>query len=55
LEKIVGMQDLAKALADKVPDKKFSPADLQDFLLLRRDKPQKAVDEVADWAQETIS
>ncbi|OAP63353.1 hypothetical protein AYL99_02580 [Fonsecaea erecta] len=50
-----GLEDLAKAFADKIPEKVLSPAEIQDFLLHRRDDLQKAVDEVNAWVQEMVA
>ncbi len=46
--------ELAKAFAEKIPADKLTPAEVQGFLLVHRDNPQAAVNEVAEWAEKTI-
>lgn len=40
---------LATEFADNIPDNTFSPADLQDFLLMHKSEPQSAVAELEGW------
>jgi mitochondrial chaperone BCS1 len=46
---------LAELFADSVPEGKFSPAELQDYILLRKDQPRRAVDEIAGWVAKELS
>ena len=46
---------LAEQFAEGVPEKMFSPAELQDYILLRKDQSQRAVDEVAEWVAKQSS
>ena len=46
---------LAEQFAEGVPEKAFSPAELQDYILLRKDQPQRAVGEVEEWVAKQIS
>ena len=43
------LERLAEKFAESVPEGIFTPAQLQDYILLRKDQPQRAVDEIADW------
>jgi mitochondrial chaperone BCS1 len=45
------IKELARDFADQIPDLVFSPAELQGFLLKRKNKPRLAVAEVAEWAE----
>lgn len=45
---------LAEKFADQVPEGRFSPADLQDYIVLHKDQPQVAVDEVGAWVAEKL-
>jgi mitochondrial chaperone BCS1 len=40
---------MAKEFAKKIPDRVFSPAEIQGFLLKRKKEPRKALLEVEDW------
>ncbi|KAI4602054.1 hypothetical protein KJ359_010920 [Pestalotiopsis sp. 9143b] len=40
---------VARRFADKIPDGKFSPAEIQGYLLKRKKHPLKAVDEADKW------
>ncbi|KAL2431566.1 putative mitochondrial chaperone BCS1-B [Exophiala dermatitidis] len=44
---------LAKEFAALIPDYDFSPADLQDYLLIHKKDPAKAVAELPRWMEET--
>jgi mitochondrial chaperone BCS1 len=48
------LQALAQQFGELIPDRVFSPADLQDFLLTRRKDPQRAIDELEEWKATTI-
>ncbi|KIW73892.1 hypothetical protein PV04_01973 [Phialophora macrospora] len=45
------VRGLAKDFAALVPEGDFSPADLQDYLLIHKKDPQKAVDEAKSWME----
>jgi chaperone BCS1 len=48
------LEKLAEIFAECVPEKTFSPAELQDYILLRKDQPQRAIDEIADWVAQEL-
>lgn len=45
---------LATKFADQIPEHEFSPADLQDYLLMRKKEPERAVEEVEAWKVEVF-
>lgn len=45
------LADLAKRFADSLPEDEYSPADLQDYLLVHKKDPAKAVDGVPAWME----
>lgn len=45
---------LAEKFADRVPEGRFSPADLQDYIVLHKDQPQVALDEIKAWVEEKL-
>lgn len=61
LAKAAGLNDLdvpveelpaaAEQFAEKVPDSKFSPAEIQGYLLKRKKLPRKAVEEADQWVE----
>ncbi|KAK4229397.1 BCS1 N terminal-domain-containing protein [Podospora fimiseda] len=52
-QKILDKVDkLAKEFASKIPDKEFSPAEIQGFLLKNKRDPQRAVDGADEWIVE---
>ncbi|KIY03444.1 uncharacterized protein Z520_00135 [Fonsecaea multimorphosa CBS 102226] len=51
----VGLEELAQAFADKIPEKVLSPAEIQDFLLHRPDDPERAVREAGDWVKGVLA
>lgn len=48
------IQNLADAFADLVPEDKFSPAEVQNFLITRKKDPPRAMDEVEKWRDELL-
>ncbi|KAK5320606.1 hypothetical protein LTR93_006818 [Exophiala xenobiotica] len=48
------LHDLAKKFADLIPDHDFSPADLQDYLLIHKKDAAKAVEALPQWMEETL-
>ncbi|KEF60960.1 uncharacterized protein A1O9_02524 [Exophiala aquamarina CBS 119918] len=45
------LEELASTFASQIPDKKISPATLQDFFLRYRNVPLQAVDAVSKWVK----
>lgn len=45
---------LASEFAGKLPDNEFSPADLQDYMLMRKSQPQRAVDELPEFVEKEL-
>lgn len=45
------VQQLAKEFASQIPEGDFSPADLQDYLLVHKKDPQGAVDDLKAWIE----
>jgi mitochondrial chaperone BCS1 len=48
LEKV---KRLALLFATKIPEGKFSPAEIQGFLLMRKKQPEKALADVEEWSE----
>jgi chaperone BCS1 len=48
------IEKLADEFADMVPEGKFSPAEVQNFLITRKKDPQRAIDEVELWRDELL-
>lgn len=46
------LDDLAKQFAQLLPEKEYSPADLQDYLLVHKKDPVKAVRDLSRWMEE---
>lgn len=42
---------IAEDFASKVPENEFSPAEIQGFLLMRKNDPRKALGEVENWVK----
>lgn len=47
------LRSLAKEFASLIPDHEFSPADLQDYLLVHKKDPAKAVADLPQWKEKT--
>ena len=43
------LRALAETFADHIPEGKFSPAEIQGFLLTRKKEPQRALEQVEEW------
>ncbi|KAH7135127.1 BCS1 N terminal-domain-containing protein [Dendryphion nanum] len=43
------LKEMAQAFADEIPEDKFSPAEIQGFLLMRKKEPSRALKDVAKW------
>ena len=48
------LKRLARKFAEALPDKQFTPAEIQGFLLTRRKDPMRAVEEVGQWRDENL-
>ncbi|MCJ1473563.1 hypothetical protein MMC13_002214 [Lambiella insularis] len=48
------LDDIAAKFADLLPEDKFTPAEIQGFLLTRKKEPQRALDEVVHWRDQTL-
>jgi chaperone BCS1 len=48
------MDNLAGQFSQHIPDKTFTTAELQGFLLTCKFQPEKAVREVKDWVDNTV-
>jgi chaperone BCS1 len=46
------LKGLGREFADKIPDEKISPADLQAFLMTKKDAPHDAVESVEAWVHD---
>lgn len=43
------LKKMAQEFADQIPEDKFSPAEIQGFLLMRKKEPSRALKDVAKW------
>ena len=48
------LKEIARDFADRIPEKTFSPAEIQGFLLTRKKEPLRALEEVESWKVETL-
>lgn len=48
------LEAMATKFADQIPEYELSPAELQDFMLMRKNKPEQAVADVGDWATKLV-
>ncbi|KAL8699475.1 MAG: hypothetical protein Q9201_005985 [Fulgogasparrea decipioides] len=48
------LHDIAAAFAKRLPEETFTPAEIQGFLLTRKNEPMRALDEVALWRDQMI-
>jgi chaperone BCS1 len=48
------LDEIAAEFASKIPDDKFSPAEVQGFLLKRKKNPQKALAEIERWVESML-
>ncbi|KAH0830841.1 hypothetical protein AYO21_11770 [Fonsecaea monophora] len=46
------LRGLAQKFASLIPEGDFSPADLQDYLLINKKDPEKALDELPKWIED---
>ncbi|KAF4556596.1 BCS1-like protein 2 [Elsinoe fawcettii] len=53
-EKRDRLEEVAREFAEKVPEKVFSPSDVQGFLLLHKKTPLKALREVEGWVEREL-
>ncbi len=49
------LQDIAVAFARKIEEETFTPAEIQGFLLTRKNEPMRALREVAVWRDQTMA
>ncbi|KAI4141015.1 MAG: hypothetical protein L6R39_005545 [Caloplaca ligustica] len=50
----MGLQDIAASFAKGLPEETFTPAEIQGFLLTRKNEPMRALHEVARWKDQTL-
>ncbi|KAI4635931.1 hypothetical protein J4E83_000885 [Alternaria metachromatica] len=48
------LAEMAQQFADALPEKVFSPAEVQGYLLMHKMDPGKAIEEVGKWRDETL-
>lgn len=48
------LEDMAAKFAELLPADKFSPAEIQGYLLMRKKDPQRALDDVEKWRDELM-
>jgi mitochondrial chaperone BCS1 len=53
-EYIALITELSQRFEALVPENEFSPAQLQDYILLHKNQPQRAVDSVEEWVKEHL-
>ncbi|KAI4284940.1 MAG: hypothetical protein L6R35_004767 [Caloplaca aegaea] len=49
-----GLQDIAAAFAKMLPEETFTPAEIQGFLLTRKNEPTRALHEVDAWKEQMM-
>ena len=49
------LEDMASEFAEAIPSSELTPAELQGFLLLRRESPEKALEDVNDWCKTLLA
>jgi chaperone BCS1 len=48
------LQEMARKFAEQLPADKFSPAEIQGYLLMRKKDPQRALNDVEKWRDEIL-
>ncbi|KAF2106586.1 BCS1 N terminal-domain-containing protein [Lophiotrema nucula] len=48
------LKEMADEFANELPEGKFSPAEIQGFLLMRKKEPSRALKEVAGWRESML-
>jgi chaperone BCS1 len=48
------LQEIAESFSNKIPEDKFSPAEVQGFLLKRKKSPLKALSEIDAWVEDAL-
>lgn len=48
------LEEMAGKFAEQVPELQISPAELQDFILMRKSNPTKALEDIGEWAAAMI-
>jgi len=46
------LRKMAEVFADMIPERVFSPAELQSFLIMRKKSPRRALEDVEGWREE---
>ncbi|KAK3062875.1 hypothetical protein LTS18_003194 [Coniosporium uncinatum] len=46
------LRTMAETFADLIPERVFSPAELQSFLIMRKKSPRRALEDVEGWREE---
>ncbi|UPK92835.1 hypothetical protein LCI18_003770 [Fusarium solani-melongenae] len=54
VDKAEELSSLSEEFGKLIPEEVFSPAEIQGFLLKRKDDPRKALAEVADWIKASV-
>ncbi|KAL8910400.1 MAG: hypothetical protein Q9171_004309 [Xanthocarpia ochracea] len=49
------LQDIAVAFAEEIPEETFTPAEIQGFLLTRKNEPMRALQEVEVWKDQMMA
>ncbi|KAL8842252.1 MAG: hypothetical protein Q9170_000578 [Blastenia crenularia] len=50
----MGLDDIAAAFAKQLPEETFTPAEIQGFLLTRKNEPMRALQEISLWRDQTL-
>ncbi|RMZ83869.1 hypothetical protein DV737_g1482, partial [Chaetothyriales sp. CBS 132003] len=53
-DKLAHIRQLGRKFKEIVPTRKLSPAQLQDYILMRKSAPERAVEEVQQWMVEQL-
>jgi chaperone BCS1 len=48
------LEEMARKFAEQLPADKFSPAEIQGYLLMRKKDPQRALNDVEKWRDEML-
>ncbi|KAF2198815.1 P-loop containing nucleoside triphosphate hydrolase protein [Delitschia confertaspora ATCC 74209] len=49
------VRELAEQFAERIPECRLSPAEVQGFLLTRKKEPERAVEEVEEWRERILA
>ena len=53
-EKVEKLEDIAERFAERMPEGKFTPAEIQGFFLTRKKEPLRALEEVVAWRDKLL-